>query len=159
MTDPTTVETSCLLETLLPGDPPFPAAGGLGIEGVVLERLRRLAGEDAPDRLRQSIIDCGGPLEGRDEVGRTAIVGRLERLRPVLFEALIKAAYLTYYGRVEVEAAFRASGLEDYARAPQPRGYALEPFDPDRDTPRHGRGAYVATEAVQRVELPEGLVP
>jgi hypothetical protein len=34
-----------------------------------------------------------------------------------------------------------------------PEGYAVGRFDPATDTPRHGRGGYVHTDEVRRVDL------
>ena len=36
---------------------------------------------------------------------------------------------------------------------PLPKGYDTGRFDPARDTPTHGRGHYVKTEDVKRVDL------
>ena len=61
-------------------------------------------------------------------------------------------AYLTYYEQPAVRAAIRALGLP-YNETPQPAGYAVGRFDPERDRPRHGRGSFVATGEVRRVDL------
>lgn len=145
-------EIVAMLDTLLPGDRTFPSASGAGIAGLVARRL----GEETMAELGDAIAACGGPLEPLDAATRRVVVARLERSRTALFETVLRAAFLAYYGSGKVAEAMRGCGL-DFHVAPQPEGYAMEPFDPVRDVPRHGRGGYLRTAEVRRVALPEGL--
>lgn len=137
-----------LATVLLPGDDLFPAAGSLGLGAILRERLAIVAGSDVRDLLPN--------LVGLNEAGRIAAVAAFERSQPVVFEAFFKALCLTYYGRPEVTAAIAASGLP-YHETLQPKGYAMAPFDPDRDVPKAGRGRWLRTEEVAAVELPAGI--
>ena len=65
---------------------------------------------------------------------------------------MLLAIYTGYYEHPAVVAAVAALGMPYRAR-PVLGGYELPPFDPLHDTPRHGRGGYVRTEDVRRVEL------
>jgi len=134
--------------TVLPGDDLFPCAGALGLAPLVRERLAIVGGPEAVKALPA--------LSGLDEAAREAAVAAFEQAEPALFEALFRTLCLTYYGRPEVTAAIAASGLPYHATL-QPKGYAMAPFDPDRDTPRHQRGHWLRTEEVAPVVLPEGL--
>jgi len=126
-----------LLDRLLPGDGSFPKASSLGIAATVRERLQVLGGADAQTRLAAALLVADGSPE------------RVERDRPVLFDLLRRAAYLTYYEAPEVVAAIRAQGI-DYRGAPQPKGYDLAPFDPARDAPTHRRGRWNTTAETER---------
>lgn len=79
--------------------------------------------------------------------------------RSAFFEQLKALVYHGYYARPEVTAAIRKNlpAGRDYHGSPQPYGYlhVIEPW-PD-DAVRHGRGSYIATEDVRRVDIPEDL--
>ena len=51
-----------------------------------------------------------------------------------------------------MQAAIRSLGFV-YNATPLPAGYPVGSFDADRDRPRHGRGRYLATAEVRRVDL------
>lgn len=141
-----------LVDTLIPGDERWPPASLAGVQGVLAMRLLETRGEDALAELEQAIGAAGGPLDGLDSAGRKAVVGRLEAQAPGLFTLVRTATYLGYYENPAVIRQVQALG-QPYQAVPIHRGYPQQPFDPARDTPRHGRGRYVPTEAVERVEL------
>ncbi|MDX6748710.1 hypothetical protein SH611_02705 [Geminicoccaceae bacterium 1502E] len=145
-------ELAAMVDTLLPGDGIFPPASAAGTVDKLAQRL----GGPARAALLAAIEQCGGPLGPLDPEARRAVVERLERGHRGLFETVLRVAFLGYYGSEPVAAAMRAGGL-DYRLTPQPEGYAMQPFDEERDRPRHPRGSYRRTEEVRRVELPEGL--
>jgi hypothetical protein len=60
--------------------------------------------------------------------------------------------FTAYYESPFVHEAIRSLGFA-YNATPLPKGYGLKRFDPETDAPRHGRGYYVPTEAVGRVDL------
>jgi hypothetical protein len=137
-----------LATVLLPGDDLFPAAGSLGLGAILRERLAIVAGSDVTASLPT--------LAGLDGAGRIDAVAAFERSQPAVFEAFFKALCLTYYGRPEVTAAIAASGLP-YHETLQPKGYAMEPFDQERDVPRAARGHWLRTDDVTAVALPAGI--
>jgi hypothetical protein len=108
-----------VLDTLLPGDGDWPAAGAL--DGVAAQ----VAADVAPDALLAALPD---DFALRDADAREAALRRLEAGEPAVFERLVAAAYLAYYTHDAVRAVLeRRTGYE--ARPPQPLGYDLPPFD------------------------------
>jgi hypothetical protein len=145
---------SALLDVLIPGDDLFPPASVAGATGLVFDRLRALEGEQFVEKLLRYLEQAAGGLAfaSLPVEERTQLVARLERERPAWFEQLRFVADLSYYQLPPVVRAVRALGF-DYNEAPQPRGYAMEPFDPALDLPEKPRGSYVPTDAVRRVDL------
>lgn len=141
-----------LCETLLPGDPPFPSGGLVGAQAAAASRLAVSRGEDALQQVAAALCEAGGPLAGQPEDRRSAIVAAFEAKHPALFEAVRTLVYLAYYESPLVIAAIRETGTR-HNLTPQPEGYDLPRFDPARDAPRHGRGHYVRTGDVRRVDL------
>ena len=132
-----------LAATLLPGGAGFPAAADTAMAGTLLQRLRK-ADADFPGKLLAALR---GPPEDW-----TQAASRLEAVEPALFTVLRREAYLAYYEQPAVIAAIRALG-HPYNDAPLPDGYPVPPFDPAQDTPRHGRGRWVDSDAVHRVDV------
>jgi hypothetical protein len=141
-----------LVDVLIPGDDLFPRASLVGAQALLANRLRELYGEAALAELAEAILACGGPLRPLDAGRRAAVVARLERERLELFARVRTVAYLSYYEAPAVHAAIRAMGFT-YHATPQPEGYPVGRFDPEADMPRHGRGRYLRTEEVRRVDL------
>jgi hypothetical protein len=133
---------------MIPGDDAFPSASAVGAHGLVATRLRQRLGRQGLDRLGAAL----GPLAPLDAARRKAAIERLESTEPELFALLRTTVYLSYYEQPAVVDAVRALG-HAYNDAPQPEGYALDPFDPAIDLPAAPRGHYVATEEVRRVDL------
>ncbi len=67
---------------------------------------------------------------------RSAVLKTVETESPEFFEALVHHAYAGYYTD---RRALRAKGIS--AEAPQPQGYAVEPFDPSilEDVKKRGK--------------------
>ena len=104
------------------------------------------------DCVVDAVIAAGGPFIGRTPEERIAIVERLEAAEPALFEQVRVAATFAYYESPFVVEAIRRLG-RPYALRPHVSGYPMAPFDLDKDTPRHGRGSYLATDTVRRADL------
>jgi hypothetical protein len=138
-----------LMDTLLPGGHGFPSASATGMAPLLAARLRQ-ADATLPGRLVAALAAQGG-LPG-DAAAWQEAAFRLEAVEPKLFGEIIKYAYLTYYEQPAVIATIRALGFR-YNDSPLPEGYPAEPFDMARDSPRHGRGRWLATEQVRRVDL------
>lgn len=141
-----------LVDVLIPGEDGWPSASLAGVHGILGMRLLEEMGEDALVRVERALKDCGGPLEPLDEDMRTTVVARLEAAQPKLFTLIRTAAYLGYYESPGVIPAIRALG-QPYDPVPIYKGYHVEPFDRERDRPRHNRGFYIPTDQVKPVDI------
>ncbi len=141
-----------LVDTMIPGDEQWPSAADVGVQGLLGLRLIEIFGENGCDRLIADLAASGAPFTGKDRASREAIVARFEAADPKRFATVLLAIYTGYYEHPAVVAAVAALGMPYRAR-PVLGGYELPPFNPLHDTPRHGRGGYVRTEDVRRVEL------
>ena len=119
----------------------FPSASAVGVHGLLRSRLREIDGESALSALEQADRKSGADA-----------LKALEQREPALFAKLRSVVFLSYYEMPEVQDAIRSLG-HPYNASPLPNGYATERFDPSVDTPTHGRGHYVRTEDVKRVDL------
>jgi hypothetical protein len=140
---------TALLDTLLPGGAGFPAASASGMVELFTSRLLAAA----PEAMTQIIglVDTGNGLPGGAAGWREAAY-RIEMILPRLFSEFRKQAYLAYYEQPAVIAAIRALGIT-YNDAPLPEGYPQQRFEPARDTPTHGRGNWLRTDEITRVDL------
>ncbi|MDH3662428.1 MAG: hypothetical protein OEU92_20760 [Alphaproteobacteria bacterium] len=130
-----------LVDLMLPGDDLFPAASAVGVHGLLRRRLQEIGGEAALSILTNA--------SGQGGINALA---DLEHEKPELFTKLRSVVFLTYYEMPEVQEAIRSLGHR-YNAEPLPKGYAMGRFDPTRDAPAHGRGHYVKTEDVKRLDL------
>lgn len=137
-----------LVDLLLPGDELFPAASTVGVQAKLVDRLNELAGPDVVDQLIAGLEAAGAAPGALDRAALEAF----ERAAPEDFLRVRNLAYLAYYESPAVQAAIRALGFT-YHAAPLPAGYEVGRFDPATDLPRHGRGHFVPTALVQRVDL------
>ena len=137
------------MDTLLPGGSGFPAASATGMFDLLAVRLRA-ADPGLLDRLLDALTARGELPDAADE-WREA-VARLEAVEPKLFDELRKYAYLTYYEQPETIAALRALGFR-YNDAPLPEGYPAEASEPAWGRPQHGRGRWLPTTEVRRVDI------
>ena len=144
---PQAAELAALVDTLLPGGGRYPSASAVDVQWPLAQRWpasRELLDLDA---VLAALADLGGPLSGLDCARRVDVVRRFEALHPAVFAVLRRIAYLSYYEAPAVIAAVASQG-HDYRAAPQPAGYALRPFDEERDAPRHRRGRYLSTHEI-----------
>ena len=79
----------------------------------------------------------------------------METEAPAVFEAALTALYYAYYETPAVIAAIRSLG-NVYNDAPQPKGYAMRPFDPAIDLPATKRGRFVPDRATSRASISPG---
>jgi hypothetical protein len=145
-------ELAGLVDLLVPGDGEFPAASQIGAQAKLADRLIVMRGEGAVAELLEALDASGGPLARLDEAGRGAVLARLEGERPDYFLQVRNIVYLSYYESPAVHGVIRAMGFT-YNTAPLPRGYDVGRFDPVADMPRHGRGRFLHTDEVKRVDL------
>jgi hypothetical protein len=118
---------NAVLRGLLPGTDVWPSAAGLGLEGRVAE----LAALD-PDH--PAILDGflaalpDGFEELSDAERRHEVLQSMEASLPDAFGVVLVLAYNAYYTNPQVLTV--VSERTGYAaRAPQPEGYELDPFD------------------------------
>jgi hypothetical protein len=118
----------------------------LAAEYAFKDRLSALGREFLDARPSQQVETLRG-LESGDEAQAT------------FFEQLKGLVYYGYYARPEVTAAIRKnlSAGRDYHGPPQPYGYLGLTEQWSGDELPHGRGHYIATDEVHRVEIPEDL--
>ncbi len=140
-----------LVDVLLPGDGSWPSGRTVGVQSLLALRLLEQRGKAEFARVAQIILAAGGPLSGLDEAARIAVVARFEANEPALFGWIRDVAYVTYYENPFVAEVINAQG-HVYELRPHIKGYPVPRFDPERNTPRHGRGRYVPTEAVKHVD-------
>lgn len=141
-----------LVDVLIPGGGRWPPASMVGVQGVLAMRLLEARGEAGVDEVEQALLACGGPLAPLDAAGRAAVVQRLEQDHQALFTLVRTAVTLAYYESAAVIRAIRELG-QPYQAVPIHQGYALPPFDPGRDRPRHNRGHWLRTDDVRRLDL------
>ena len=141
--DNLTATLAALAEVLLPGDDLFPSASSLDLEHLMAERLRQLGGTASVDQLAAALAAGGSPFATLAPAARAAVVARLERDNPALFEIVVKVAYLSYYQNPAVQAAIRSLGFA-YNATPLPAGYPVGTFDLDRDRPRQAAPAAIS---------------
>jgi hypothetical protein len=143
---------AALVQTLLPGDSGWPSGTMVGVQALLATRLIQERGEDALETLVAALGDDVGALLSDDEEGRVAAVSSWEKRDKDLFGFVRDAAFMAYYESPVVVAAINAHG-HPYRLVPHITGYGLPPFDLERDRPRHGRGAWIPTNAIKRIPV------
>jgi hypothetical protein len=146
MSEPVLATISRVIDAFIPGDADFPAASDTGASHLVLQRLLDYSGVAFLNETVDLLAD--------QDAG--AIIDSWQAEDPVRYEALRFVIYLSYYQQPEVIAALQRLG-HDYNLAPQPLGYALPPFDPEKHRPAEPRGVWFTTDGIQPVDL-SGLV-
>lgn len=138
-----------LVQAMLPGDDDFPSGAAVGVQGKLADRLFDQEGE----KTLEAVLDA---LAGLADAGpgepQRAIVAGFEADQPQLFALVRSVAYVSYYEGPFVQEAIRSLGFA-YNPAPLPKGYGVRRFDVATDRPSHGRGHYVPTDQVKRVDL------
>jgi hypothetical protein len=145
-------ELAALVDVLVPGDDAFPCASEVGVQAKLADRLTLMRGEGALHALIEALAAAGGPLHRLADDDRAAVLARVEHERPDDFLLVRNIVYLSYYESPAVHEAIRAMGFT-YHAIPLPIGYDVGRFDSTSDTPRHGRGGFVRTDEVRRVDL------
>jgi hypothetical protein len=141
-----------LVDVLLPGDGEWPSGRTVGVQAPLAARLIEARGRGALPALVKAIQTAGGPLAGLDDAARIIVVKRFEAAEPELFGWVRDAAYIAYYESPFIAGVIRRKG-HIYELRPHIKGYPLRRFDPATDTPRHGRGRYVPTGEVRRIDI------
>jgi len=113
-----------VLDTLLPGDGPWPAARTVDLAAAV----RADSGGDPQREIDRVLAALPAGFAGADDAARESMLAAVETAEPAAFERLVTLAYTAYYVDPRVRAVIeRETGYEN--RPPQPLGYELEPFD------------------------------
>ena len=129
-----------LVTAMIPGGEGYPPAG----EAQVVEFLEaRSSSED-----REWLTDVASRFDGNTTNSATDALTKLEADEPTLFAPLLQFVYHGYYSSPRVLAAMTDRGYA-YHGAPQPLGYVT---DPDLLPPPAGRGSYIPTSEVTRVQ-------
>lgn len=112
-----------LLDRMIPGDADFPPPSRIDLADAMATHERFGAMADA------MIAALPADFSTRPKEAQIAVVESVEREKAAVFDPFMVALYSLYYVHPAVLAAVeRASGYA--ARAPQPEGYVLKPFDP-----------------------------
>jgi hypothetical protein len=141
-----------LVDVLIPGDDLFPPASSAGTHHWLLDKLREFQGSAAIDELVDALEIDGTSFADASHEAQVEAVRQLEADQPARFDFVRTATYYGYYQSPLVVRAIRRLG-HAYNDAPQPAGYALEPFDPKIHLPNEPRGRYIPTSQVRRVDL------
>lgn len=138
---------TAVLDTLLPGGDGFPSASAADTAPFLVDQLGRSVREEWLLPLLAGLEDvAGGDFAAQSAEQRTVLLEQLEAAQPLVFIRLQALAYYSYYAQPAVVAAIQALGY-DYNQAPQPLGYAMDPFNPGNPTHRPAvpRGTYKRT--------------
>lgn len=140
-----------LVDELIPGGDGWPSASEAGVHGILA--LRLFAEQDGSESalLARLLGWENGGLSSDDAETRIAAIKAFERTDPDLFDRIYTAAVLAYYETPFVIETIRNAG-RPYSHRPHVTGYAMAPFDFNRDMPRHGRGHYLKTDEVRPVD-------
>ncbi|MBJ3775572.1 hypothetical protein [Acuticoccus mangrovi] len=116
-----------VLDRLLPGDDELGWPSASDIE-LPRKALKLAAERDATGALETLLAKLPGDFATLEEAGQVAALEALEGADPDGFATLILYAYGAYYTDAGVRCVVEArTGYP--ARPPQPKGYALPPFD------------------------------
>lgn len=118
---------AALLDTLLPGDgAEWPAAGTHGLADRVRELATAMPGGSAA--LAAVLAALPEDFADGTQTARESRLRRIEAEQPEALEKTVTAAYNAYYTDPAIRDIIeRLTGYEN--RPPQPKGYALPPFD------------------------------
>jgi hypothetical protein len=113
----------------------------------------------AEDQFKRDLDALGQEFSDAPAEQKIARLKELEAKKPEFFEQLKGLTYYGYYAQPEIVKAIRENlpAGRDYHGPPQPYGY-LEVTEEWGDTRfPHGRGSFVPTDRVRRVDIPESL--
>lgn len=123
MTLSNTSSLAMLLDLMIPGDEAFPQPGHIDL-------AQAMAGHERFGAMAEAMVAVlPENFVAWPKAAQIAEIERIERDVPAAFDPFVVALYSLYYVHPAVLAAVeRTSGYA--ARAPQPEGYVLKPFDP-----------------------------
>lgn len=110
------------------------------------------AGEDD---FKAAVDGLGEEFVSADSAGRVETLERVEKEDEKFFTQLRNLVYYGYYSRPEVTIAIQKNvpAGRDYHGPPQPYGYIRTIERWDESLYEHGRGSYIKTEDVERIDL------
>jgi hypothetical protein len=113
-----------VLDTLLPGDGPWPSARDVELA----QALRADVAGDPERQIDVVLAALPASFAAANADAREATLRAIEASHAAAFERLVTLAYTAYYIEPRVRTVIeRETGYEN--RPPQPLGYKLEPFD------------------------------
>ncbi|WP_156912041.1 hypothetical protein [Kaistia adipata] len=141
-----------LVGELIPGNEEWPSGRDVGVQYSLQLRFIEEKGDASLPALTAALVAIGAPFGNLDGAARLEAVQNLEASEPKLFGWRRDAAYFAYYATPGVIEVINGRGTPLHAR-PHLNGYDLPPFDRATQTPTHGRGHWIPTEAVARVDV------
>jgi hypothetical protein len=156
---------NAITDEIIPPAPGWPAPSAVHIVEFVA-RYVTPAGQPvkyypfaAEEKFKRDLRALGQGFCDASRDDKIARLRELEARQSEFFEQMKGLTYYGYYAQPEVVAAIRENlpAARDYHGAPQPYGY-LEVTEKWDGMPfPHGRGSFVPTDQVRRVEIPESL--
>lgn len=140
-----------LVDELIPGAEYWPSASDAGVHGIVGLRIFAEWTEEQIAALADLLGWQADGLSSSDAAARISAVKTFEETDPDLFDKIYTAVTLGYYETPFVIEAIQNTG-RPYSYRPHVTGYKMEPFDFNRDVPKHGRGHYLKTTEVAAVD-------
>ncbi|WP_047462686.1 hypothetical protein [Rhizobium rhizogenes] len=140
-----------LVDELIPGAEGWPSASDAGVHGIIGLRIFAEWNDEQITALADMLGWQSGGLSSTDAATRVAAVKGFETTDPELFDKIYTAVTLAYYETPFVIEAIQNTG-RPYSYRPHVTGYKMEPFDFNRDRPKHGRGHYLKTDEVAPVD-------
>ena len=156
---------NAIADELIPPAPGWPAPSEVRIADFVARYVTPAAEPvryypfAAEDQFRHDLGELGQEFADAPREQKVARLRELEAKESEFFTQMKALTYYGYYAQPEVVKAISENlpAGRDYHGPPQPYGY-LEVTEEWGDTPLpHGRGSYLPTGQVQRVEIPESL--
>lgn len=140
-----------LVDVLIPGGDGWPAASAVGVQHAMLMRLLDTRGDLALASLSDLLEKYGfnGP---RGSEAQIESASRMEANDPEAFLWIRSSANYAYYESPVVVSLIDSKGTP-YRLMPHLEGYDLAPFDEASQTPTHGRGQWIATDAVKPIDI------
>ncbi len=149
-------------DEIVPPGEGFPAPSEVGVVDFI-GRYTAPSGEKAihyplveEDDFKAAIDGLlGEEFLSADSAGRVEILKRIESEDETFFAQLRGLVFYGYYSRPEVTLAIQKNvpAGRDYHGPPQPYGYIRTIERWDHSLYEHGRGSYIKTEDVERIDL------
>ena len=148
-------------DEIIPPGEGFPAPSEVDVLDFI-GRYTVPSGEEAihypfveEDDFKAAVDALGEEFLSAHSAGRVKILERIETEDETFFTQLRNLVYYGYYARPEVTLAIQKNvpAGRDYHGPPQPYGYIRTIERWDESLYEHGRGSYIKTEDVERIDL------
>ena len=139
-----------LVQVMLPGDDDFPSGAAVGVQGKLADRLFDQEGEKTLDEVLDALAGLADAAPGEPQ---RAIVAGFEASRARSSSRWSAASPTSPTTRARSCRKRSAASASPTTRHRCRRATAFGGFDMATDRPTHGRGHYVPTDQVKRVDL------